>query len=106
MNDEDRNSIVDDTVHGITQKLTEAGLLKTDWGNITDGTRNMKNQEDKNFRVDEAELDGQSLNHEDYIDWENSLEIFFEYRDTPIAAICFEGVQRQRVRENRPRIDS
>jgi retrotransposon gag protein len=120
MNAEERNAIVDDTVQRITQMLTEAGLLKPEGVNNQEGIQNMKNQEDRFLRVDVGEFDGQSLNPEDSIEWEKGLERFFDYRETPaasqykmakvkltkLAAIWFEGIQRQRVRENRPRIDS
>ena len=78
------------------------------------------NNDDKNLRVDVAEFTGQSLNPEDYIDWETSLESYFECKDTPedkqcrmakvkltkFAATWLEGVQRQRVREGKRKIDS
>lgn len=67
-----------------------------------------------------ADFDGQSLNLEEYIGWETSLERFFEYKDTPVdreykmakvkltklAAVWLEGIQKQRMRENRAKNDT
>ena len=33
--------------------------------------------------MDMAEFTGQSLNPKEYIDWESSIENYFEYRHTP-----------------------
>lgn len=76
--------------------------------------------DDRAMRVDVLEFDGTTNNPEDYIDWEDSLEIYFDFKDTPdehkykfarvkltkLAATWLEGVQRQRRREERPKIDS
>lgn len=98
----------------LSQMLTEAGL-----GN-QDKNQTPRNQEDRTLRVDVPDFEGQSLKPEDYIDWETSLERFFEYRDTPmnkqykmakvkltkLATVWLEGVQRQRLREGKPKIDT
>ncbi|XP_057522558.1 uncharacterized protein LOC130802561 [Amaranthus tricolor] len=77
-------------------------------------------QEDKMLRIDMKEFDRQSSNPEDYIEWEASMERYFEYRGTTpegqykvakmkltkLAAMWLEGIQRQRAREHRERIDT
>ena len=59
-------------------------------------------------------------NLEEYIDWEKNLERYFDYKETPIdqcfkiakvklsklATVWLEGLQRQRKREERTKIDS
>jgi hypothetical protein len=39
--------------------------------------------EDKTLRLDLPEFDGQSHNPETYLDWEASLERYFDFKDTP-----------------------
>lgn len=81
---------------------------------------NEKSPKDKSLRVDVCEFDGATLNPEDYIEWERNLENYFEFKDTPenqkftfakvkitrLEATWLEGVQRQRVRDNRAKINS
>lgn len=57
---------------------------------------------------------------EEYLDWETSLENYFEYKETPEdkqfkmakvkltkwAATWLEGIQRRRLREGKAKIDS
>ena len=77
-------------------------------------------REDKSMRVDVREFDGNSHEPEAYIEWEKGVKRYFEYKDThpdqqykivkvkltKLAATWLEGVQRQRVREHRPKINS
>ena len=72
------------------------------------------------MRVDVHEFDGISHDPEVYIEWEKGVERYFEYKDThpdhqykiaevkltKLAAIWLEGVQRQKIRENRPKINT
>ena len=72
------------------------------------------------MRVNVREFDGTSHEPETYIEWEKGVERYFEYKDThldqqyniakvkltKLAATWLEGVQRQRVREDRPNINS
>ena len=81
-------------------------------------TENTK--EDKTMRVDVHEFDGTSHDPQVYIEWEKRVELYFEYKDThpdhqykiakvkltKLAAIWLEGVQRQKIRENRPKIST
>lgn len=76
--------------------------------------------EDKTLRLDLPEFDGHSHNPEVYLDWEASLERYFDFKDTSpeqqfklakimltkLAAVWLEGVQKQRMREDRERINT
>lgn len=73
---------------------------------------NQRLPEDKTLRLDLPEFDGHSHNPEVYLDWEASLERYFEFKDTSpeqqfklakikltkLAAVWLEGVQKQRRR--------
>ena len=115
MNAEERRALMEEALENMTHRLAE-------WWGILDQNRAHQNRtnEDRSLRVDVAEFTGQSLNPEEYIDWDSNIENYFEYRDTPIdrqykmakvkltklAATWLEGVQRQRVREGKGKIDS
>lgn len=72
------------------------------------------------MRVDIPDFDGLSHDPETYLDWEGRMEQYFEFQETPpdrqykiakvkmikIASTWLEGLQRQRVREGRPRVDT
>lgn len=76
--------------------------------------------EDKTLRIDVAEFGGTSHNPEDYLEWEAWLERYFEFKETPevqqykvarikiikLAYIWLEGIQKQRVMENRDKINT
>ena len=115
MNAEERRALMEEALENMTHRLAE-------WWGILDQNRAHQNRtnEDRSLRVDVAEFTGQSLNPEEYIDWDSNIENYFEYRDTPfdrqykmakvkltkLAATWLEGVQRQRVREGKGKIDS
>ncbi|XP_057530723.1 uncharacterized protein LOC130809106 [Amaranthus tricolor] len=77
-------------------------------------------REDKTMRVDLHEFDGTSHDPEVYIEWEKGVERYFEFKEThpnqqykiakvkltKLAAIWLEGVQRQKTREDRPKINT
>ena len=77
-------------------------------------------REDKTIRIDVHEFDGTTHDPEVYIEWEKGVERYFEFKDThpehqykiakvkltKLAATWLEGVQRQRTRENRPKIST
>ncbi|XP_057526384.1 uncharacterized protein LOC130805617 [Amaranthus tricolor] len=79
-----------------------------------------RNTEDRTMRIDVSKFAGTTHNPEEYLDWEVELERYFEFKDTPEeqkyklakikmnkpAAIWLEGVQKQRRRENRERINT
>lgn len=75
---------------------------------------------DRFLNVDVPDFEGTTGSPDDYVEWENSLERYFDYKETPIdqrfripkvkltklATIWLEGIQKQRKREERPRISS
>ena len=70
--------------------------------------------------MDVHDFDGTSHDPETYIEWEKGVERYFEYKDTHLdqkykiakvkltrlAGTWLEGVQKQRTREERPKIHS
>ena len=80
----------------------------------------MRNMDDRTIKIDIPEFDGNTHDPETYLDWENRLDQYFEFRETEpeqqyklakvkmtkIASTWLEGVQRQRVRERKPRINT
>ena len=110
MNAEERRLLLEETMLIMDQRIAELRIRD----------RNNGNTEDKSLRIDVSEFTGQALNPEKYLDWEGSLEGYFEYKDTPLdkqykiakvkltklAATWLEGLQRQRVREGKGKIDS
>ena len=72
------------------------------------------------MRIDVSEFGGTTHNPEEYLDWEAKLERYFEFKDTledqkyklakikisKLAAIWLEGVQKQRRKKNRERINT
>ena len=79
-----------------------------------------KGLDDRTMRVDVMDFDGISNNLEDYIVWEDSLGHYFDFKDTldehkykiakvkltKLVATWLEGIQKQRRREERARIDT
>ena len=72
------------------------------------------------MRVDVHEFDGTSHDPEEYIEWEEGVERYFEYKDThpehqykiakvkltKLAATWLEWVQRQRLRNGKKKLNS
>lgn len=111
-----RLEAIEETLYRVTQLLTRAGL-----GNQERLPNNpIDDHEDRTVRIDIHEFDGQSTKPEVYIEWEASLDRYFEYKNTTperqyklakikltkLAAVWLEGIQRQRRREDRNRIDT
>lgn len=105
-----------------TQQLTQT-VTRLEIQNQERGEQippNDKNLEDKTLRIDVAEFGGTSHNPEDYLEWEAWLERYFEFKETPevqqykvarikiikLAYIWLEGIQKQRVMENRDKINT
>ncbi|XP_057548078.1 uncharacterized protein LOC130826513 [Amaranthus tricolor] len=79
-----------------------------------------RNPEDKTLRLDVSDFGGTTHNPEDYLEWEAGLERYFEFKETSkeqqyklakikltkLAAIWLEGIQKQKRRENRERINT
>ena len=114
MNEEDKRMFIQETLAALDHKFAEFALMNQD------RTHQNRTTEEGSLRVDVAEFSGQSLKPEDYIDWETSLDNFFEFRDTPLdkqfkmakvkltklAATWLEKVQRQRLREGKEKLKS
>ena len=112
---------VEESLRQITQALTNVGLIPTDRPTAyTNLHFTPRNQEDRTLRIDIAKFDGLSQDPEVYIEWKSSLDRYFEFKETPLdrqyklskikltrlAAIWLEGLQKQRRREDKPRIDN
>lgn len=118
MNTDDKIEALTAMVLRLTQ--TVADLQIPNQNNEQPTVNEPRTLEDKTLRLDIPDFSGVIQNPEDYLEWEASLERYFEYKDTSeeqqykiakmkitkLAAIWFEGVQRQRRRENRGRIDT
>lgn len=75
---------------------------------------------DRLMNINVPDFDRTTGNPDDYVDWENSLERFFVFKEVPekqqfrlakvkltkLSAIWLEGVQKQRKREEKPKMDS
>ena len=111
---EARIETIEETLQMLVQHLTGRGNQQRQPHHPND------DQEDKMIQIDIKDFDGQSSNPEEYLEWEASMERYFEYRGTTpegqykvakmkltkLAAMWLEGIQRQRVREHRERIDT
>lgn len=92
-------------IQQLTQIVARLEIQNQEWGEQT--PHNDQNIEDKTIRIDIAEFGGTSHNPEDYLEWEDGLERYFEFKETPdvqkykiarikltkLAAIWLEGVQ-------------
>ncbi|XP_057526371.1 uncharacterized protein LOC130805605 [Amaranthus tricolor] len=81
---------------------------------------NPRPYEDRTIKLDIPEFDGTSHDPAKYIEWEERMEQYFEFRETPMdhqyklakvkliksAAVWLEGTQKQRLREGRSRINT
>ena len=81
---------------------------------------NFRPYEDRTVKIDIPDFDGLSYDPANYLEWERRMEQYFEFRDTPLnqqyklakmkliksAAVWLEGVQKQRLREERGRIST
>ena len=99
------------------QQLTQtvAKLAMNQQGRGIPVYQHERNTEDRTIRIDVPKFGGMNHNPEEYLDWEAELERYFEFRETPaeqkyklakiklnkLAAIWLEGLQKQRIRENR-----
>lgn len=94
-----------DLVGKLTLALNNSGVLNNPKPTTHDRTLN----------IDVPDFGGTTSNPDDYIEWENSIERYFEFKETPedqrfrlakvklvkLSAIWLEGLQRQRKREDR-----
>ena len=115
---EDRLGTLEENMQIVIQGLANAGLL-----NHNPQVRPFQNQrgtEDRTLRVDIPDFDGFSHDPSSYLEWEERMDQYFEFQETPqdrqyriakikiikIASTWLEGIQRQREREGRLRINT
>lgn len=117
---EGRFEALEETVQRLVQNLANVGLFNNDPPERHPLVHQPRTQEDKNLRIDVLDFDGLSHEPEYYLDWESRIDQYFEFKDTPpdqqyklarvkmikIAATWLEGLQRQRLREGRGRINT
>ena len=113
---EARIETIEETLHRLVQHITQ-----NERGNQPRQPQHpYDDQEDRMMRFDIKDFDGHSSNPEEHLVWEASMDRYFEYRETTperqykiakmkltkLAALWLEGIQRQRLREHRDRIDT
>ena len=70
---------IEETLHMLVQHITQEGR-----GNPQRlPPQSQNHHEDRLLKVDIKDFDGHSHNPEDYLEWESSLERYFEYMETP-----------------------
>ena len=120
MDIEERFELLEETVQRLVQGMTNVGLFHNNQIERPPQNPNPKNQEDRTIKIDIPDFDGYSHDPEHYLDWEARMDQYFEYKETPpdcqlklakvkmtkIAATWLEGLQRQRRREDRGRIET
>ncbi|XP_057248897.1 uncharacterized protein LOC130590469 [Beta vulgaris subsp. vulgaris] len=84
---------------------------------LNSSTSSSSKADDRGLKIEVPEFDGAS-DPETYLEWERSLERFFDYKDTPherkykvavlkltkYASIWLDGVKRQRIKEDKSKI--
>lgn len=65
---EERRALIEEIIATMNRGFAELG------GNNQDRNHTHRNLEDRSLRVEVSEFTGQSLNPEEYLDWETSLE--------------------------------
>ncbi|XP_057545740.1 uncharacterized protein LOC130824737 [Amaranthus tricolor] len=118
MNLEEKFSALVTMVEQLSMSVNELKETRTQTQQLN--SNNEPAKEDKSMRIDVREFDGTSHEPETYVEWEKGVERYFEYMDTHpgqqykiakakltmLAATWLQGLQRQRQRENRPKIHS
>jgi hypothetical protein len=77
MDPEEKRALIAEIIATMNRGFAELG------GNNQERNPNHRNPEDRSLRVEVNEFTGQSLNPEEYLDWETSLENYFEFKETP-----------------------
>ncbi|XP_057538377.1 uncharacterized protein LOC130815879 [Amaranthus tricolor] len=114
---EERFGMLEENMRIVMQTLNQLRI-----GNHNDRAPNPNLQpyEDRTMKLDIPEFDGLSHDPTKYLEWEGRLEQYFEFRETPLdhqfkvakvkliksAAVWLEGIQKQRLREERNRINT
>lgn len=111
---------IEAAIQAMALTLANAGLGNQERSPQYQNNPMPKNQEDRTVRIEIHDFDGQSTDPGVYIEWEASLDRYFEYKDTSperqyklakikltkLAAVWVEGLQKQTRKEDRPRIDT
>ena len=114
---EERFGILEENMRLVTQTLTQ---LRLDNQHDRTPNPNLRPYEDRTVKIDIPEFDGHSYDPRKYLEWEDRMDNYFEFKNTPpdqqyklakvklikSAAIWLEGVQKRRIREERGRINS
>lgn len=120
MDRDERFRALEETVERLEQGLANMEMFNNNQIERPRQNQNLRNQEDRTIKIDIPEFDGHSHDPEAYLDWENRLDQYFEFRETgpdnqyklakvkmiKVASTWLEGLQRQRVKEGRPRINT
>jgi retrotransposon gag protein len=110
---------VESIINALTDIVEQLSLTIRNSGILNQSKTNAPNN-DRLMNIDVPDFDGTTGNPDDYVEWENSLERYFDYKETPedqkfriakvkltrLSAIWLEGLQKQRKREERPRLNS
>ena len=74
-----RMNNIENSLRQITQALANAGLMPTERPNTQPNHPIPRNHEDRTIRIDIDDFDGLTLDPEVYIEWEASLDRYFEF---------------------------
>ena len=115
MNTEQSFEWLEENMHNMMQAINRLGI-----NNQVERTPNpnLRPYKDRTMKIDIPEFDGYSYDLAKYLEWENRMDQYFEFKDTPpdqqyklakvkltkSAAIWLEGIQKRRLREERGRI--
>ncbi|XP_057543874.1 uncharacterized protein LOC130823266 [Amaranthus tricolor] len=114
---EERFGMLEESTRLVIQNLNQ---LRIDHQQDRTQNPNLRPYEDRTIKIDIPEFDGQSYDPERYLEWEDRMDNYFEFKNTPpdqqyklakikltkSTAIWLEGLQKRRVREERGRINS
>ncbi|XP_057543336.1 uncharacterized protein LOC130821562 [Amaranthus tricolor] len=114
---EERFGILEENMRLVMQTLNQ---LRIDSQQDRTPNPNLRPYEDRTVKIDIPEFDGHSYDPGKYLEWEDRMDNYFEFKNTPpdqqyklakvklikSAAIWLEGMQKRRVREERGRINS
>jgi hypothetical protein len=78
-----RMEAIELAVQAIAQTLANAGLGNNERLPQLQPNPMPRNQEERTIRIEIHDFDGQTTDPGVYLEWEASLERYFEYKDTP-----------------------
>ena len=114
---EERFGVLEENMRLVMQTLNQ---LRIDNQQDRMPNPNFRPYEDRTIKIDIPEFDGQSYDPGKYLEWEDRMDKYFEFKSTPpdqqyklakvklikSSAIWLEGLQKRRLGEERGRIDS